>query len=319
MKSRFSFVFFIVLLITILVPVSASANESDYTVYINDKQLKTENAPITRDNAIYVPLWSVLGQLNMSAEDNNGVLKINHPYRILLIKSDQNMMTYFGRGMDEHNTRLDYPIISQDYVLYAPLTFLSEYLNMQIAYGENGRIDITAGDFSKDISWTTLSKNKYTIDTAAKKLYQDSVAESFWSNNPVLWNKNKLVGNVTLQEKYVQQTIVSYSGLTVTFVNSEKQYTVTFNSLETIANTFLLSDPLDNFTWSKDIKTLIRQGYARIGMTQEMAILSWGVPDDVNKSASKYLYSEQWVYKGSKFNNSYLYFDETGKITSIQN
>lgn len=135
----------------------------------------------------------------------------------------------------------------------------------------------------------------------------------------MLWNKNKLVGNVTLQEKYVQQTIVSYSGLTVTFVNSEKQYTVTFNSLETIANTFLLSDPLDNFTWSKDIKTLIRQGYARIGMTQEMAILSWGVPDDVNKSASKYLYSEQWVYKGSKFNNSYLYFDETGKITSIQN
>lgn len=179
MKSRFSFVFFIVLLITILVPVSASANESDYTVYINDKQLKTENAPITRDNAIYVPLWSVLGQLNMSAEDNNGVLKINHPYRILLIKSDQNMMTYFGRGMDEHNTRLDYPIISQDYVLYAPLTFLSEYLNMQIAYGENGRIDITAGDFSKDISWTTLSKNKYTIDTAAKNYIKIRLQKAF--------------------------------------------------------------------------------------------------------------------------------------------
>ncbi|WP_375790275.1 stalk domain-containing protein [Paenibacillus agricola] len=316
---RLKIMFFVVLCLSVLIPLIASAEESEYTVYINDKQLETEYAQISKDNAIHVPFWDVIGQLNMSAEYNNEVLKINHPYRILLVSPDSNMMTYFGRGMEEHQTRLEYPIISQDDVLYVPLAFLSDYLDMQIAYSDDGRIDITAGDFSKDVAWTTASKEKAKIDTAAKKLNLDVVSENLWMKNPVLWNRSNYVGDVLMQEKYNQQTIVSYSGATVTLVNDEKQYTVTFTSLDTLAKTFYTSDPFDTTNWSQDIKALIRKGLVRVGMNEEMAIAAWGRPDDTNKYSSKYSYTEQWIYKGSNFNNSYLYFDETGKVTSIQN
>ncbi|MEC0227280.1 stalk domain-containing protein [Paenibacillus alba] len=145
------FVSLIVIFCTIalaIVPVSALANDSEYEVYVNNKLMKSEYPPISHNNAVYVPLWSLLGQLNMSAKDYSGVLRINHPYRTLLVKADQNMMTYFGRNMDIQYTRLEYPIITKDYVMYVPLVFLGDYLDMKIAYGENGRIDITSADLS---------------------------------------------------------------------------------------------------------------------------------------------------------------------------
>ncbi|MCU6792612.1 hypothetical protein OB236_10820 [Paenibacillus sp. WQ 127069] len=169
MKVRISIVFFVALFISIFIPLMASANESEYSVYINGKELNSDYAPITKNNAVYVPLWAVLGQLNMSTEDYNGVLKINHPNRILMVISDQNILTYIGRKGDVHSTRLEYPIISENYVMYTPLTFLSEYFDMQVAYGENGRIDITIGDLSKDVAWATPKGYNYTLDTIAKK------------------------------------------------------------------------------------------------------------------------------------------------------
>ena len=83
----------------------------------------------------------MVNQQAWSAESYSGVLRVNHPYRVLLIRADQNMITYFGRSMDVHYTRLDYPIITKDDVMYVPLAFLGDYLNMQVAYGDNGRIE----------------------------------------------------------------------------------------------------------------------------------------------------------------------------------
>lgn len=49
-----------------------------------------------------------------------------------------------------------------------------------------------------------------------------------------------------------------------------------------------------------------------IGMTSEMAVASWGSPDQINKSVSTYGTKEQWVYSGD-----YLYF-ELGLLKSYQ-
>lgn len=60
--------------------------------------------------------------------------------------------------------------------------------------------------------------------------------------------------------------------------------------------------------------SLILQGKIKIGMTKNMCRESWGEPDNINKTISEYGTTEQWVH-----GFSYVYFDENGKITTIQN
>jgi hypothetical protein len=50
-----------------------------------------------------------------------------------------------------------------------------------------------------------------------------------------------------------------------------------------------------------------------IGMTKDMAILSWGNPETINRSVGSWGVHEQWVY-----GDAYLYF-ENGVLTSWQN
>lgn len=52
----------------------------------------------------------------------------------------------------------------------------------------------------------------------------------------------------------------------------------------------------------------------KIGMTKDEVINStWGKPEDINKTTTRYGTSEQWCYSGYK----YIYFED-GKVTSIQ-
>jgi len=57
---------------------------------------------------------------------------------------------------------------------------------------------------------------------------------------------------------------------------------------------------------------LILQGKVKIGMTKDMCILSWGVPDRKNETITAGKKTEQWVYK-----NNYLYFNN-GILTAMQ-
>lgn len=56
----------------------------------------------------------------------------------------------------------------------------------------------------------------------------------------------------------------------------------------------------------------LKNKYVWIGMTQEMATISLGSPDSVNRSVGSWGVHEQWVYK-----RIYLYF-ENGKLSSYQ-
>lgn len=53
-------------------------------------------------------------------------------------------------------------------------------------------------------------------------------------------------------------------------------------------------------------------GKVTLGMTKEMCELSWGKPDNINRTISSGRKSEQWVYE-----NNFLYF-ENGVLTTIQ-
>jgi len=49
-----------------------------------------------------------------------------------------------------------------------------------------------------------------------------------------------------------------------------------------------------------------------LGMSKEMALESWGKPDDINRTVGSWGVHEQWIY-----GNQYLYF-ENGKLTAWQ-
>lgn len=65
--------------------------------------------------------------------------------------------------------------------------------------------------------------------------------------------------------------------------------------------------------WGVSVALDICKGYVRIGWDQEKCRLSWGRPEDINRSTGSWGVHEQWCYNGS-----YLYF-ENGRLTSIQN
>lgn len=71
------------------------------------------------------------------------------------------------------------------------------------------------------------------------------------------------------------------------------------------------SDPFPSGTPKKIIQA-VKQQEIILGMTSEQAKLSWGEPDQVNKSVGSWGVNEQWVY-----GNQYLYFSN-GKLTSFQ-
>lgn len=65
--------------------------------------------------------------------------------------------------------------------------------------------------------------------------------------------------------------------------------------------------------YGKETYNKLKKGLFWIGMTKEMAILSLGYPNDINKTVTRTHISEQWVYT-----NTYLYF-ENGILESYQN
>lgn len=57
---------------------------------------------------------------------------------------------------------------------------------------------------------------------------------------------------------------------------------------------------------------LVAEGQLEIGMTKQMCLDSWGEPDSINKTSTRYGNHEQWIYS-----TLYVYF-ENGKIIAIQ-
>lgn len=77
---------------------------------------------------------------------------------------------------------------------------------------------------------------------------------------------------------------------------------------------FFTEDPKKIYKWSSKVWSAIEEGKVFVGMTAKQARMSWGKPEEINKTITGNIKHEQWVY-GSR---SYLYFDN-GVLTGIQN
>jgi len=65
--------------------------------------------------------------------------------------------------------------------------------------------------------------------------------------------------------------------------------------------------------WPVLVRSAILAHQVALGMTTEQVLLSWGNPNDVNRSVGSWGVHEQWVYGYSS--RTYLYF-ENGILTS---
>lgn len=54
-----------------------------------------------------------------------------------------------------------------------------------------------------------------------------------------------------------------------------------------------------------------------IGMPKAFTLLSWGIPDDINRTINENGTSEQWVYRHGRFDGQYVYIND-GLVTSMQ-
>jgi hypothetical protein len=79
---------------------------------------------------------------------------------------------------------------------------------------------------------------------------------------------------------------------------------------------FYFVNPFTDKKWAKKTIEAIKERKVFIGMTKEQVKLSWGRPENINRTISSYGVSEQWIY-GALPNAKYLYF-ENGVLRSIQ-
>jgi hypothetical protein len=115
--------------------------------------------------------------------------------------------------------------------------------------------------------------------------------------------------------------------ITITTVGQEVRY----STLSEIVYGVKLDDKENGFLWERSWEYLRteqahkailaekaecdRRGGVRVGMTKAEVLAScWGKPKSINSTTTARGTSQQWVY-----GRSYLYFDENGLLTTIQN
>jgi len=66
---------------------------------------------------------------------------------------------------------------------------------------------------------------------------------------------------------------------------------------------FYVNDPIDS-SWDTNVVTLINNNQVAIGMTKKQVLISWGEPDDINRTVGSWGTHEQWIY-----GDRYLYIE----------
>lgn len=74
---------------------------------------------------------------------------------------------------------------------------------------------------------------------------------------------------------------------------------------------------IEEHNWSSVTVSDIEAGVVRIGMTKDMVRAAWGTPININYTVTQRSSTEQWVYQ-RLYSYAYVYFDDSGKVTTIQ-
>ncbi|WP_157335497.1 stalk domain-containing protein [Paenibacillus lutrae] len=342
------------------VPLESHAANSSYQLFVNDKKFEGQYQPIVRNNAIYVPMWGVLSELGISPEwdekyrtfrvnTSSGVVffKTNSP---MIIRTELNVNNFDGGDTSQSSDkrfgrevlRLNYYPIAVNDVVYVPLVFMTNYLNLNVVWGENNDIQISGGNFSVEQNLKNLYKawndkfgktgNSYSnywyaynyegfrskyFNTAfmyfPQQLANYSELAEYFNQDLWVYKPSDLFTDVGLPN--LTKVKITYIGDGAILVNDGNyDYTVPISPLaEDSISGFLTDNPYKAYNWTQKAWDAIRAEKIMIGMNQDMVVMSWGYPKRTNSYEGLYGTYSQWVYDS----DTYVYFED-GILSSIQ-
>ena len=140
--------------------------------------------------------------------------------------------------------------------------------------------------FSKNLADTTALHHieKAKVEDISTKTYKEDVG----------YNDQEVISNLQL-------VVTNSTGDTALLPFNEEYY--------------FRTNPINN-NWSSDTITAIKNEEIVIGMNKDQVTLSWGRPNDINRTVTEESVTEQWVY-GESPDKVLLYF-ENGELTSFQ-
>lgn len=206
---------------------------------------------------------------------------------------------------------LDHPKASEGYVYaYHFYLKLQEKESNDILYYEyNAKFEHSFPFIS--IKFFEKLKEKYKNQVFVFQDYylEDSKDIETGENITIKTGQKWKITDLTIDEKYYSLAFVIENELKEkTFVNYEtitNGYSFVYKNSD--VQKYIQKFGQENFT------TILKKK-VKIGMTKEMCKLSWGEPENVNKTTIQGKQTEQWVYG----NGNYLYFDGN-VLKTIQN
>jgi hypothetical protein len=218
----------------------------------------------------------------------------NRYYKVLTVikdpKADENELLYgdyfYFKLQDKETNETLFYRYSSKYESSFPFVVVGYYQKLKkLQIGK--KFVVRGKNWIDDDVMRDINTGKPVLDFNAGKIWKcvDVIIEDrFNSVSLVLQNTNK--EEITIDDERL----------------NDKSYILSFEDAENYKNKF-----------GMDLYKLILNSKVKIGMTKEMAILSWGKPKDINQTILKNLKSEQWVYH----NGNYLYFTNE-KVSGIQ-
>ena len=234
-----------------------------------------------------------------------------------IYKLDQNGNTNYDEIVGKYFTVLDvikHPFSKDEPLLYGDVYFLKlqeKESKDTIYYKYNSRYDfdfpfVVVGYYSKlkksqigksfIIRGNNWISDKIMIDMNSGNEVSDFIPGAKW----------KCV-DVSIEEKFFTLSLILEN-------NKKEQIPIDIDRINDYYWVFK-SEDAEKFKkkFGNDLWNLILNGKMKIGMTKEMAKLSWGEPKKINETIMKNSKSEQWVYSSG----NYLYFTNN-ILTAIQ-
>lgn len=318
---------------------------------INNQKLEPIEKIIAKNNTYYFSINELSDKLGLEitgdrySGDFKGAFRINSKDKCVLISQNSKNILIVNISPENFEIKnknsgnfkysmvtLQSPILNINNKIFLPIELL-KYLNFDVNAMDKIQINGIISNNIKD----EINLNLEAIKTVKK---YDNLIIDYQKNIDILLNEltyhnekeNNLKHFINKQIRVKGNwTIKDYQTNKVTYILNSEPIKVLSLKNSTLEHKFIglyktkkylfplaIIDSWNYFdykvyNWSQSIWTDIKNQEICRGMTKDMAILSWGEPNDINRSVGSWGVQEQWCYE-----NSYLYF-ENGRLTSWQN
>lgn len=321
-----------ILVLTCILVLALPISAYSVTAEIDGKVLDLDPSPIVENGTTLVPMRQIFEALGAIVEYDHETKTIvaykgSHGIALMIDYPSARVL-----DLGSQNKELLVPPKVINGVTFVPLRFVGEALDAEVTW--NGDTQTISIKTKPDEGWRLASDY---IDTLKRDIIRDAehrviIGATIYANtNYSGWltidgppaNVKNLepmeICNIWYQE-YIYSA--SYG---VKLKRADETYITlgdtSLDPLPTIAhlgNYFHLVNPYEKYpNWPESVWNKIKEQKVSIGMTKEQVLLSWGKPDDINKTILTNLMSEQWVYGDPLYGAQYVYFDND-VVTALQ-